>query len=82
VVIWVIRVAIVDDENFICSQIEQYLLQIEEELNIYFDIDVLYSGKELCKQLKQNILKSGDEKNEKSFFIININWVACCTNVC
>ena len=50
-----IRVAVVDDENIICSQIERYLLQIEEELNIHFDIDVLYSGKELCQQLKQNI---------------------------
>lgn len=44
-----IRVAVVDDENIICSQIEQYLLQIEEELNIHFDIDVLYSGEELCQ---------------------------------
>lgn len=50
-----IRVAVVDDENIICSQIEQYLLQIEEELNIHFDIGVLYSGEELCQQLKQNI---------------------------
>lgn len=50
-----IRIAVVDDENIICSQIEQYLLQIKEELNIHFDIDVLYSGEELCKQLKQNI---------------------------
>ena len=54
-VMLLIRVAVVDDENIICSQIEQYLLQIEEELNIHFDIDVLYSGEELCEQLKQNI---------------------------
>lgn len=50
-----IRIAIVDDENIICSQMEQYLIKIEEELNICFDIDVLYSGKELFQQIKQNI---------------------------
>lgn len=50
-----IRIAVVDDENILCSQIEQYLLKIAEELNIHFDIDVLYSGNELCQQLKQSI---------------------------
>ncbi len=50
-----IRAAIVDDENLICAQLERYLLQIEAELNIRFDIDVFYSGKELCEHLKRKI---------------------------
>ncbi len=48
-----LKVAVVDDENIICSQIEGYLLQISKELNIRLDIEVLYSGKELCKELEQ-----------------------------
>ena len=50
-----IRIAVVDDENIICAQIERYLLQIAKELNIHFEIDVFYSGKELCKHLEQSI---------------------------
>jgi len=50
-----IKIAVVDDENIICAQIEQYLLRIAKELNIHFEIDVFYSGRELCKHLKQSV---------------------------
>lgn len=50
-----IRIAIVDDENILCAQIESELLRVGEELNIQFDIDVFYSGKQLCQHLAQKV---------------------------
>lgn len=42
-----IRIAICDDEDVICSQIENALLEICEEENIPVDIDVFCNGHEL-----------------------------------
>ena len=43
-----INIAVVDDENRICAQLETLLLTIARENNLRFDVDVLYSGNELC----------------------------------
>lgn len=48
-----IRIAVVDDENRICAQLESLLLAIAKENNLRFDVDVLYSGSALCEELKR-----------------------------
>lgn len=47
-----IQIAIADDENTVCSQTERDLLQIAEELHIQVEIDVFYSGRQLCDHIK------------------------------
>lgn len=42
-----IRIAICDDDNYICSQIEKYILNYSNTKNIRFDIEVFYSGESL-----------------------------------
>lgn len=47
------RIAICDDESVICSQIETILLNYSAENNLDIEIQVFYSGEELCKFLKK-----------------------------
>lgn len=49
-----LKIAIVDDENIVCSQIEKVLINTAIEENMKFDIDVYYSGKKICEHLKSN----------------------------
>lgn len=42
-----ITIAICDDDNYICSQIEKYILNYSKTKNIKFDIEVFYSGESL-----------------------------------
>ena len=51
-----IRIAVVDDENRICAQLESMLLTIAKENNLRFDVDVLYSGSALCEELKRGTI--------------------------
>jgi len=46
------RIAICDDEPAVCSQIETILLNYSEESNLDIEIQVFYSGEELCKFLE------------------------------
>ncbi|MDD4122623.1 MAG: LytTR family DNA-binding domain-containing protein [Eubacteriales bacterium] len=47
------RTAICDDEQAICSQIENIILNYAAEGNEKIDIQVFYSGEELCKFLNR-----------------------------
>lgn len=47
-----IRIAIVDDENNICSFVEKCLLNLSKEHGILIETDVFYSGEELIKATK------------------------------
>lgn len=48
-----IRIAICDDELHVCSQIENILIEILQQMVIKFEIEVFDSGEGLCKALKQ-----------------------------
>ena len=48
----VINIAIVDDENKVCSSIERILLKLSGEQGIRVDIDVFYSGEELITEFE------------------------------
>ncbi len=50
------RVVICDDEIEICSQIEQMIMNYSKSISVEMEIDVYYSGEELCK-----FLSSGTE---------------------
>lgn len=47
-----LKVAICDDENLICAQVEKYIFSICKKADIKADVDVFYSGEELCRGLK------------------------------
>jgi DNA-binding LytR/AlgR family response regulator len=51
-----IRISIADDENSICSQTEHDLRQIAEELHIPVDIDVFYTGRQLCEHIRVGVI--------------------------
>jgi DNA-binding LytR/AlgR family response regulator len=46
------RIAICDDESAVCSQIETILLNYSAANNLAIEVQVFYSGEELCKFLK------------------------------
>jgi DNA-binding LytR/AlgR family response regulator len=45
-------VAICDDEIKICAELERTLITIFDELNIKYEIDVFFSGEELCRRME------------------------------
>ena len=47
-----IRIAIVDDENMVCSGIETIVLQLSRDNDIELETEVYLSGNELCGALK------------------------------
>lgn len=47
-----LRIAIVDDENAVCAQIERYLLEVSKRYNISLDIDVFYRREEFCEHIQ------------------------------
>lgn len=47
-----LRIAICDDEEALCSSFEEMLLRIARERSEQFDIDVFYSGEELYKYIE------------------------------
>lgn len=49
-----IRIAIVDDEEPICEQIERLLQQCSKEMKINLQIEIFYSGEGLISKLKNN----------------------------
>lgn len=46
-----VRIAVCDDENNICSQIEKYILILCKKLCVQFEVEVYYTGEGLCKKL-------------------------------
>ncbi|MCM1269783.1 MAG: LytTR family DNA-binding domain-containing protein [Ruminococcus flavefaciens] len=46
-----IRIAIVDDEERICVQVETILLAIAKEQGVQIDTEVYYDGRKLCQNL-------------------------------
>lgn len=49
-----IRIAIVDDADFICEQIENFLREFSKKKSIEIDFDTYYSGEETEKALDSN----------------------------
>ena len=48
-------IAICDDENYVCAELEHMLLSMQKRLNVQLNIEVYYSGEELCKDLRENV---------------------------
>ena len=48
-----VMVAICDDEKKICAELETALTRIFGEHNVEAEIDVFYSGEELCRHLEK-----------------------------
>lgn len=46
-----IRIAVIDDVKSICSQVENYLIEISKEQGIQIDTEVYFNGKQLCEHL-------------------------------
>ena len=51
----VLHIAICDDEEILCSQLEEMLFKIARENGEQLDIEVFYSGEELYKHLGQDV---------------------------
>ncbi|WMM25682.1 LytTR family DNA-binding domain-containing protein [Tissierella sp. MB52-C2] len=49
-----LRIAICDDENSICNQLEEILEGLEKKFSKELQIDIFYSGEELCSYLSQD----------------------------
>lgn len=49
-----INIAVCDDNQELCSQLENLLIGILNELEIKFEIDLFYSGESLCKEMKRS----------------------------
>lgn len=49
-----LKIAVVDDENIICSFVEKSLIRLSKKYGIFIDVDVFYSGEELVKLIKDN----------------------------
>lgn len=47
-----IRIAVIDDEKLVCSQIDKYILEILNERKEKADISVYYSGESFCSSLQ------------------------------
>jgi len=50
----VLRIAICDDENSICNQLEEILDMLEKEFSKKLQIDIFYSGEELSSHLSKD----------------------------
>ena len=48
-----IKIAVVDDENIICSYVEQSLLNLSKKYGISIETDVFNSGEDLIKTIKE-----------------------------
>lgn len=49
-----LRIAVCDDENVICSILEEYIKQICDSLSIEIEIDVFYTGESFINYLSKN----------------------------
>ena len=49
-----IRIAVVDDEERVCEQIERLLQECSNAVHVEFKVDIFYSGERLISELKDN----------------------------
>ncbi len=49
-----ISIAVCDDEQVICSKIENTLITVFDDLSIKYEIDIFLSGESLCNELKRS----------------------------
>ncbi|WP_353092917.1 response regulator [Tissierella praeacuta] len=49
-----LRIAICDDESSICNQLEEILDMLEKGFSKKLQIDIFYSGEELCSYLSKD----------------------------
>ena len=45
------KIAICDDEQAICSYIEDIILEYQREIHVDVEVEVFYSGKDLCRAI-------------------------------
>ncbi len=48
-----LRIAVCDDDNIICVQLESMLLEISKNISEDIEVEVFFSGEELCKFLTE-----------------------------
>lgn len=48
-----LKIAICDDDEIICSKIEKIILKYGEMKQLFFEIEILYSGEDLIKVIQQ-----------------------------
>lgn len=48
------RIAICDDEELTCSELEKYLIKTSQQLQAAIEIDIFYTGHRLCKFLSSD----------------------------
>ena len=48
-------IAVCDDQLEVCAEIEKILQQISQNFLEHLEIEVFYSGEDLCQPLKENI---------------------------
>ena len=46
------RIGVCDDDEILCSDIEQNILSNSKHFEVKLDVEVFYSGEELCNQMK------------------------------
>lgn len=63
---FMLRIAIVDDEEHICEQVERLLQECSKQINVDFQIEIFYSGEALISKLKD------DEKFDLIFLDIEL----------
>ncbi|MCL2397120.1 MAG: LytTR family DNA-binding domain-containing protein [Defluviitaleaceae bacterium] len=51
----IVKIAVCDDEIAIGSQVEGFLAQISDKINIKFDVDVYFTGEGLCEGLASGV---------------------------
>lgn len=49
-----LRIAICDDNNLVCSQIEEYILEYQRLSFRKFDVNIFYTGEDLINFIKND----------------------------
>lgn len=49
-----LKIAVVDDERAVCTQVERLLAELSKQHGVPVDIDVYYDGLKFCNELKNN----------------------------
>lgn len=50
-----IKLAVCDDEEFICTQLETILINLLNDMFVEYEIDIFYTGEALCKKLSEEV---------------------------
>lgn len=49
--VYIYRIGILEDEEILCSEIERIILDYSKKCTIKMDVEVFYSGEEICDHL-------------------------------